>query len=84
MGSVRHIAHRVPRVTSRCIAGIAVAVTSIAITIAIATATAIARGDSKRERRFYWLLAALSVVGLAAYLHFSQVYVSKKKGISAE
>ncbi|XBI66977.1 hypothetical protein VPH35_046417 [Triticum aestivum] len=33
---------------------------------------------------FYWLLAALSVVGLAAYLHFSQVYVSKKKGISAE
>nr|BAJ93297.1 predicted protein [Hordeum vulgare subsp. vulgare]BAJ96362.1 predicted protein [Hordeum vulgare subsp. vulgare] len=32
---------------------------------------------------FYWLLAALSVLGLAAYLHFSQVYVPKKKGIPA-
>ena len=33
MGSVRHIAHRVPRVTSICIAGAAVAITGIAITI---------------------------------------------------
>uniref|UniRef100_A0A0D3EWU1 CRIB domain-containing protein n=2 Tax=Oryza TaxID=4527 RepID=A0A0D3EWU1_9ORYZ len=30
---------------------------------------------------FYWLLAVLSVLGLAAYLHFSRVYVHKK-GIS--
>ncbi|VAH66504.1 unnamed protein product [Triticum turgidum subsp. durum] len=33
---------------------------------------------------FYWLLAVLSVLGLAAFLYFSQVYVHKRKGISAE
>uniref|UniRef100_A0A0E0JRM4 Uncharacterized protein n=1 Tax=Oryza punctata TaxID=4537 RepID=A0A0E0JRM4_ORYPU len=31
---------------------------------------------------FYWLLAVLSVLGLASYLHFSRVYVHKKNGIS--
>uniref|UniRef100_A0A0E0JRM3 Uncharacterized protein n=1 Tax=Oryza punctata TaxID=4537 RepID=A0A0E0JRM3_ORYPU len=33
---------------------------------------------------FYWLLAVLSVLGLASYLHFSRVYVHKKNGISVQ
>ena len=37
MGSVRHIAHRILRVASRCIAGVALPVTGIANTIAGAT-----------------------------------------------
>jgi peptide/histidine transporter 3/4 len=30
---------------------------------------------------FYWLLALLSAIGMAAYMYFAQVYVPKKKGL---
>ncbi|KAG0540350.1 hypothetical protein BDA96_03G401100 [Sorghum bicolor] len=33
---------------------------------------------------FYWLLAVLNVLGLAAYLYFSQVYTHKRKGVLAQ
>uniref|UniRef100_A0ACD5X7I1 Uncharacterized protein n=1 Tax=Avena sativa TaxID=4498 RepID=A0ACD5X7I1_AVESA len=33
---------------------------------------------------FYWLLALLSAIGLAAYMYFAQVYVPKKKGLSVQ
>lgn len=33
---------------------------------------------------FYWLLAVLNVLGLAAYLYFSQVYTHKRKSVLAQ